>query len=125
MSRDSGQEAVAFAAVKDIIDPEKKATLAELGIVREEFIHAVPDMLTIGIRPTLPTCGEIKLIGLCVWNEVLRGRQPGRQRVQVMVLPHSHNEWQDVNKQLADKERVLAALESDAVRSAIDRLCPG
>lgn len=51
------------------------------------------------------------LIGLSIRVQLLRSL-PARFKVSVVVSPDSHRSEGDINKQLADKERVAAALEN-------------
>lgn len=51
------------------------------------------------------------LIGLSIRVKLIRCL-PARFKVKVEVTPGTHNSEQQVNKQLADKERVAAALEN-------------
>ena len=60
------------------------------------------------------------LIGLCIRVKLLRGLPP-RFKVTVRVAPGSHSSEEAVNRQLADKERVAAALENGALLREVDK----
>lgn len=60
------------------------------------------------------------LIGLCIRVKLQRSL-PRRFKVDVAVTPGSHSTYEQVNKQLADKERTSAALESPALIDMVNR----
>lgn len=60
------------------------------------------------------------LIGLCIRVKLLRALPP-RFKVNVRVSPGSHSSEAAVNKQLADKERVAAALENTQLLEVVNR----
>jgi hypothetical protein len=51
------------------------------------------------------------LIGLCIRVKLIRSL-PNRFKVSVRIKPGTHASETAINKQLADKERVAAALEN-------------
>ena len=51
------------------------------------------------------------LIGLSIRVQLLRSLPP-RFKISVEITPGTHNSAPEINKQLADKERVAAALEN-------------
>lgn len=61
--------------------------------------------------PTIPHCSMATLIGLSLRVRLLRALPP-RFKVNVEITPGTHASEAAVNKQLADKERVAAALEN-------------
>lgn len=65
----------------------------------------------IHFTPTIPHCSMATLIGLAIRVKLLRSL-PARFKVRVKITPGSHASEEAVNKQLADKERVAAALEN-------------
>lgn len=60
------------------------------------------------------------LIGLSIRVKLLRAL-PTRFKVNVEVTPGTHASEQSVNKQLADKERVAAALENTHLIKVINQ----
>ncbi len=60
------------------------------------------------------------LIGLCIRAKLLRGLPP-RFKVDVRVTPGTHASEAAVNKQLADKERVAAALENGHLLDVVNK----
>jgi len=69
--------------------------------------------------PTIPHCSMATLIGLSIRVRLLRSI-PRRFKVDVEIYPGSHASREAVNKQLADKERVAAALENAHLVEAVN-----
>lgn len=61
--------------------------------------------------PTIPHCSMATLIGLSIRVQLLR-TLPVRFKVTVEISPGTHVSEASLNKQLADKERVAAAIEN-------------
>lgn len=110
-----------YNLLKDIKDPEHPNTLEQLRVVRVEDIRVDEKTRKILVQftPTVPHCSMTTLIGLCIVVKLQRTLPP-EFRVKVIVSPGSHEQELQVNKQLADKERVCAALESKALVNAVD-----
>ncbi|CDW52110.1 DUF59 domain containing protein [Trichuris trichiura] len=101
-----------FDLIRSINDPEHPLTLEELNVVSESNVH-VDDRqgkVKVYFTPTIPHCSMAMLIGLCIRAKLAR-TLPSRFKYDVIVTPGSHREEQQITKQLADKERVAAALE--------------
>ena len=64
------------------------------------------------------------LIGLSLRVKLWRSI-PARFKVVVRIERGTHNSEHAVNKQLADKERVRAALENDALLGVVNRCIAG
>ena len=60
------------------------------------------------------------LIGLAIRVKLLRSL-PTRFKVDVRIFPGSHASEAAVNKQLADKERVAAALENSHLLEVVNQ----
>lgn len=60
------------------------------------------------------------LIGLSIRVKLLRSLPP-RFKVDVSITPGTHNSEAAVNKQLADKERVAAALENSHLLEVVNQ----
>lgn len=123
-----------FGIVRNIQDPEHPLTLEQLGVVSREQINVV-DLLdkpsseksegscsTLHVRftPTVPHCSMATLIGLSIKVKLLRSL-PSRFKVAVSIEPGTHQSEKSVNKQLADKERVCAALENPHLLKVVNR----
>lgn len=63
------------------------------------------------LTPTVTHCSLATVIGLGV-RVRLEQALPPSYRVEVKIKKGTHNQSEEVNKQLADKERVAAALEN-------------
>lgn len=70
--------------------------------------------------PTIPHCSMATLIGLSIRVQLLRAL-PARFKVSVEISPGTHVSETAVNKQLADKERVAAALENSMLLDVINQ----
>lgn len=70
--------------------------------------------------PTIPHCSMATLIGLSIRVQLLR-TLPARFKVTIEVTPGTHVSESAINKQLADKERVAAALENNNLIQVINQ----
>merc|ERR1712061_257559 len=99
-------------------DPEhpnlslEQLKVLELGQVNANIVH-------VRFTPTVPTCSVATLIGLTIKAKLQRSL-PRKYKVDVEITPGTHNQEDQVNKQLNDKERVAAALENPALRKLIN-----
>ncbi|KAG8235618.1 hypothetical protein J437_LFUL014876 [Ladona fulva] len=123
-----------FDLIRSINDPEHPLTLEELNVLEINNIHILKTFLKhvvfhvdnqnneINVRftPTIPHCSMATLIGLSIQVQLLRAL-PTRFKVSVQVTPGSHASESAVNKQLADKERVAAALENTYLLEVINQ----
>jgi metal-sulfur cluster biosynthetic enzyme len=103
-----------FSLIKDIKDPEHPdLTLAQLRVLRLEHIRVLEEesVILVEFTPTIPTCSVAVLIGLTVLRK-LQLCVPQKFRVYVRIVEGKHVQEKQVNKQLADKERVAAAMEN-------------
>ena len=64
--------------------------------------------MKVQFTPTILNCGMATLIGLMIRVKLHRGL-PDHYKVDINI--EKHQTVNDINKQLNDKERVLAALE--------------
>jgi metal-sulfur cluster biosynthetic enzyme len=102
-----------FAHIRHLNDPEHPLTLEQLHVVCLEHIYVddVKSTVRVLFTPTIPHCSMATLIGLCIRVKLLRS-MPSRFKISVQIFPGAHQSEVAVNKQLADKERVAAALEN-------------
>jgi len=70
--------------------------------------------------PTIPHCSMATLIGLSLRVKLLRSLPP-RFKVTVRIQPGTHASEHAINKQLADKERVSAALENAHLLGVVNK----
>lgn len=73
-----------------------------------------------GRRPTIPHCSMATLIGLSLRVKLFRSVPP-RFRVTVRIEPGTHASEHAINQQLADKERVSAALENKHLLGVVNK----
>ncbi|XP_065828184.1 cytosolic iron-sulfur assembly component 2B-like [Oscarella lobularis] len=111
-----------YDLIRSINDPEHPLTLEELNVVREAHVIVDDDRDAVKVvfTPTIPHCSMATLIGLSIRVQLLRAL-PERFKVDVCVEPGSHAQEGAVNKQLADKERVAAALENGHLLNVVNQ----
>jgi metal-sulfur cluster biosynthetic enzyme len=136
-----------FESIRDINDPEHPLTLEQLNVVEEENI-SVSDgkhrnksvqvdtdrrRVHVCFTPTIPHCSMSTLIGLSIRTRLDRTLPQQykctvcysycacMRHVQVRITPGSHNTEDAINKQLADKERVCAALENPYLLDVVNK----
>lgn len=102
-----------FDMIRDINDPEHPLTLEELNVVEEDkiVVDNVNNYIQINFTPTIPHCSMATLIGLAIRVQLMRSL-PARFKIDIAITPGAHASEFAINKQLADKERVAAALEN-------------
>ncbi|RDD46957.1 Mitotic spindle-associated MMXD complex subunit MIP18 [Trichoplax sp. H2] len=108
--------------IRSINDPEHPLTLEELNVVEECKIDVDDDnnFVKVHFTPTIPHCSMATLIGLCIRVRLIRSL-PERFKVDITVTPGSHSSEIAVNKQLADKERVAAAMENSNLLKVVNQ----
>lgn len=111
-----------FDLIRNINDPEHPLTLEELHVVDMSLIHVNNEKneIKINFTPTIPHCSMATLIGLSIRVRLIRAL-PARFKVTVEITPGSHSTEFAINKQLADKERVAAALENSTLIGVINQ----
>jgi hypothetical protein len=108
-------------------DPEHPITLGELAVVNLDHIWITDDDngLTKTVRleftPTITHCHLATVIGLGL---VVRLQQslPPKYRIDVRCREGTHTTDAQLNKQLADKERVLSALENETLMGLVGKM---
>lgn len=119
-----------FQFVRSIMDPEHPNTLEQLRVVDPSNIYVdnAKHHVKVLFTPTVPHCSMTTLIGLCI-RVKLQMCLSAQYKCDVRVAPGTHNHEVEVNKQLADKERVAAALEgkglADLVHKCLHELADG
>ncbi|EZG56788.1 putative FAM96B [Gregarina niphandrodes] len=111
-----------FRHVKDIQDPEYPLTLEQLSVVDRDCVEYDEPrrFCTVTFTPTVPHCNQATVIGLSLRSELSRVL-PRDIATAVAIKQGSHNSEKSINKQLADKERVAAAMENAAVTTLLNR----
>ncbi|XP_031619689.1 MIP18 family protein galla-2 [Contarinia nasturtii] len=111
-----------FDLIRLINDPEHPLTLEELHVVQQSLIKVdnKNNEVFVNFTPTIPHCSMATLIGLSIRVKLLRSLPP-RFKVTVEITPGTHSSELAVNKQLADKERVAAALENSNLINVINQ----
>ncbi|KAG6064580.1 hypothetical protein E4U32_008276 [Claviceps aff. humidiphila group G2b] len=122
-----------YDLISTISDPEHPVSLGQLSIVNINDIHitpspacGVPDsnaivQIMVEITPTVTHCSLATVLGLGV-RVRLEQCLPPNYRVDVICRENTHSQDDQVNKQLADKERVAAALENDSLKGVLDKM---
>jgi len=124
-SEDSNLEPIDEQEIYDLIapisDPEHPLSLESLGVVKLQDVHLISPQdptktaalsrVLVELTPTVSHCSLATVIGLGV-RVRLEQTLPTSFRVEVKIKKDTHAQADEVNKQLADKERVAAALEN-------------
>ncbi|KAI4899255.1 hypothetical protein NFI96_012203 [Prochilodus magdalenae] len=113
----------AFIVVTESInDPEHPLSLEELNVVEQMRVNVNDQESTVCVEftPTIPHCSMATLIGLSIKVKLLRSL-PDRFKIDVHITPGTHASEDAVNKQLADKERVAAALENSHLLEVVNQ----
>ncbi|KAM9803924.1 cytosolic iron-sulfur assembly component 2B [Neosynchiropus ocellatus] len=105
-----------------INDPEHPLSLEELNVVEQVRVKVKDAESTVEVEftPTIPHCSMATLIGLSIKVKLLRSL-PNRFKIDVHITPGTHASEEAVNKQLADKERVAAALENSSLLEVVNQ----
>lgn len=132
---DSDPEPIDEQEIYDLIatmsDPEHPITLGALAVLSLPDISITPTIpnrpssnlrtVTVLVTPTIQHCSLATVIGLGV-RVRLEESLPPRYRVDVRIKDGTHSTADEVNKQLADKERVAAALWNPTLQSFIKKM---
>ena len=114
-------------------DPEHPVTLVELEVVAEEQIEIHDAIgadgafrycaITLEFTPTVKHCSLATLIGLCIRVQLLRvlGEWNVRFKLALVVSEGSHDQDQQVTRQVNDKERVAAAMQNPRLVAEVER----
>jgi len=130
--RDPIDRAEVFELIRHLNDPEHPLTLEQLNVASLDLIEVRDEpggganASTVDVRftPTIPHCSMATLIGLSIRVKLLRALPP-RFKVCVRITPGAHASEEAVNKQLADKERVAAALENGNLLDVVNKCVRG
>ncbi|XP_008427131.1 cytosolic iron-sulfur assembly component 2B [Poecilia reticulata] len=111
-----------FDLIRSINDPEHPLSLEELNVVEQVRVKVNDTESTVSVEftPTIPHCSMATLIGLSIKVKLLRSL-PDRFKIDVHITPGTHASEEAVNKQLADKERVAAALENSSLLEVVNQ----
>lgn len=116
-----------FDLIRHIRDPEHPLSLEELNVVEEGACEVTEGeseggqgRVLVHFTPTIPHCSMASLIGLSIRLKLLQ-TLPARLKVDVCISPGTHASEHAINKQLADKERVAAALENPHLLEVINK----
>ncbi|XP_051501090.1 cytosolic iron-sulfur assembly component 2B-like [Myxocyprinus asiaticus] len=111
-----------FDLIRSISDPEHPLSLEELNVVEQMRVNVNDQESTVSVEftPTIPHCSMATLIGLSIKVKLLRSL-PERFKIDVHITPGTHASEDAVNKQLADKERVAAALENSQLLEVVNQ----
>ncbi|KAI9680999.1 MAG: hypothetical protein M1829_001079 [Trizodia sp. TS-e1964] len=118
-----------YDLISTISDPEHPLSLGSLAVVNLPDIFLTPPptprspftTVLVLITPTITHCSLATVIGLGV-RVRLEQSLPPRFRVDVRIKDGTHSTGDQVNKQLADKERVAAALENATLMGVLNKM---
>ncbi|EKD18431.1 FAM96B-like protein [Drepanopeziza brunnea f. sp. 'multigermtubi' MB_m1] len=120
-----------YDLIASIADPEHPLSLESLGVVKLQDVHLTspPDLakpaalsrVLVELTPTVSHCSLATVIGLGV-RVRLEQALPPSYRVEVKIKEGTHSSAEELNKQLADKERVAAALENENLMGMLKKM---
>jgi metal-sulfur cluster biosynthetic enzyme len=119
---DEIDEREVFDIIRHLQDPEHPLTLEELNVLDIDSVsidHA-RHICRVHFTPTIPHCSMATLIGLSIQVKLLRSLPP-RFKTEVAIRAGTHSSEAAINKQLADKERVAAALENSHLLQVVNK----
>lgn len=100
-------------------------------MVNLEDIHLTPTRIdptrkaiarvVVEITPTVTHCSLATVIGLCIRVRLERSLS-SNIRIEVKIKAGTHSSADQNNKQLADKERVAAALENKTLMALLNKM---
>ncbi|KAL3885250.1 hypothetical protein ACJMK2_025338 [Sinanodonta woodiana] len=113
-----------YDLIRDIRDPEKTETLEELNVVSEEGVtvqrfNTDEYLIKIEFIPTVPHCSLASLIGLCL-REKLQRKFIERHKLDIFIKEGTHENVNEINKQINDKERIAAAMENPNLQKLVN-----
>uniref|UniRef100_A0A8C5MY53 Cytosolic iron-sulfur assembly component 2B n=1 Tax=Leptobrachium leishanense TaxID=445787 RepID=A0A8C5MY53_9ANUR len=105
-----------------LVRAEHPLSLEELNVLEQIRVKVSDEESAVSVEftPTIPHCSMATLIGLSIKVKLLRSL-PERFKVDVHITPGTHASEHAVNKQLADKERVAAALENSHLLEVVNQ----
>lgn len=122
-----------FELIRDIRDPEHPYTLEDLAVVSIQDVRVWHQEHTEGVlctkgypikcievvfTPTVPHCSLVGIIGLCIAYQLYKHTK--EHKIILKIKEDSHSQEDIYNKQLNDKERVLAAFENTSLVEIIN-----
>ncbi|KAJ2892010.1 uncharacterized protein MKZ38_010450 [Zalerion maritima] len=122
-----------YDLISPISDPEHPVSLGQLSVVNLPDIHIEPPpssgmsdpnklvQVIVDVTPTINHCSLATVIGLGV-RVRLEQALPPNYRVHVRMKDGTHAQDDQVSKQLADKERVCAALENETLKATLNKM---
>ncbi|ELA42803.1 uncharacterized protein VICG_00118 [Vittaforma corneae ATCC 50505] len=126
-----------FEILRRIRDPEHPYNLEQLNIISLEDIgiSELQDRtvlcsggqpiksIEVVFTPTVPHCSMAGIIGLSIIYQLLNFTQ--NHHIIVRIKENTHSTYQALNKQLSDKDRVLAAFENEGLVDVIESCIEG
>lgn len=124
-----------FDIIRDIRDPEHPHSLEELSVVDLDCVKVTSPptdspgygKVAITFVPTVPHCSLASIIGLSIQAKLTRSsllKAPTSDiyyKLSVSCAPDAHASAHDINRQLADKERVSAAFENPKINTLLNQ----
>lgn len=128
-----------FEILRDIKDPEHSYSLEVLKVINSSSIKIYKldsqgsdqlplslldlDIIEVTFTPTIPHCSMAGIIGLCIYYQLKRYLK-NNFWFRILIEKDKHVNYEALNKQLNDKERVAAALENGDLLNLITELVP-
>ncbi|KAI2626398.1 FAM96B protein [Xylaria nigripes] len=121
-----------YDLISTISDPEHPLSLGQLAVVNLPDIHINPPpsaaadantltQVLVKLTPTISHCSLATVIGLGV-RVRLEKALPPNYRIDIQIKEGSHSDADQINKQLSDKERVVAAQQNANLKMMLDKM---
>ncbi|EPR79143.1 hypothetical protein SLOPH_1651 [Spraguea lophii 42_110] len=125
-----------YELIRDIKDPEHPLSLESLDVVDLELIQILEvenniqgrnigkkiKQIVVEFVPTIPHCSMASVIGLSIKYQLLKYIKG--YWIVVNIKKDTHSNYNQLNKQLNDKDRVNAALENDTLIEMLESSIP-
>ncbi|TNV74475.1 hypothetical protein FGO68_gene1533 [Halteria grandinella] len=112
-----------YDIIKTIKDPEEPGTLEELEMITEDLVSVRKENGLPSIRiewaPTNPECKCALTIALCIRTKLFQQLSVQNAKIDIYIKEGKHSIKDQIDKQVNDKERVLAAMENENVVAVI------
>ncbi|KAM0678763.1 hypothetical protein BDAP_000546 [Binucleata daphniae] len=134
--KDVNKETV-YQLIRNIVDPEHPQTIEQLGIVTLDSVKVYKKetddlflsnglevtVVEVTYKPTIPHCSMAAVIGLGIKIQLMKYLDI-KYHTKVLIAENSHVQECELNKQINDKDRVMAATENEGVIDFLEPLLP-
>lgn len=95
--------------------------MEQLGVVNKKNVFVDDRSVAVEFVPTIPNCTLAAIIGISIKVKLSRALPVG-YKIKVRIARGAHEDEENLNKQINDKERVFAAMENDNMKKTINSI---